>query len=270
MTSLLTAHGLSFAYRDRRILDDVSLAVEESEFVGLIGPNGSGKTTLLRVLLGFLSPTQGEVRLIGVPLDALTRREVALGLTIVQQDTRLDFAFTVREVVAMGRTPHLGRFTSETRIDKEAIRLAMQATETSGLAQRPVTELSGGERQRVHLARALAQNTQVILLDEPTANLDLAHQLEMLGLVRDLTRRGKAALAAIHDLALAARFCDRLLLLSGGKVVAAGPPADVVTESNLDRFFGLRGRVLRDEESGSLIVVPRSANQELRPVARST
>jgi iron complex transport system ATP-binding protein len=243
-------------------LDDVSLAIEAGEFVGLIGPNGSGKTTLLRVLLGFLSPAQGEVCLGGAPLHSFKRRAIAQRVTMVQQDTRIDYAFTARDVVAMGRTPYLGRFTPETPVDKQAIQRAMQATETTDFAERSVTNLSGGERQRVHLARALAQETQVILLDEPTANLDLAHQFEMLSLLRQVTRQGKAALAAIHDLALAARFCDRLLLLADGKIVAAGPPASVVTESNLARFFALRARVLNDKETGSLFIVPLSANDK--------
>jgi iron complex transport system ATP-binding protein len=258
MKALLTADNVSFAYHDRRVLQDVSLVIGAGEFVGVIGANGSGKTTLLRVLLGLLPTTTGEVRLGDAPLGTLTRREIALRAALVQQDTRIDSAFTGREIVAMGRTPYLGRFTPETLADKEAIKRAMSATETEDFAGRLVTELSGGERQRVQLARALAQDTEVMLLDEPTANLDLAHQFEALRLIRHVTRQGKAALAAIHDLSLAARFCDRLLLLSDGNIVAAGEPADVVTESNLARFFALRARVRRDEETG-LAIFPLGA-----------
>ncbi len=258
MNALLTAQNLSFAYDGPPILQGVSLAVEAGEFVGLIGANGSGKTTLLRALLGLL-PAAGEVRLCGDPLKTLGRREIARRATLVPQDTRVDFAFTAREIVAMGRTPYLGRFTPESAADKEAIDRAMRATDTEGFCARPVTELSGGERQRVHLARALAQETRIILLDEPTANLDLTHQFEALELVREFTQAGGAALAAIHDLSLAARFCDRLLLLSGGQIVAAGPPAEVITESNLARHFALRARVRRDDETGSLIVYPLGA-----------
>ena len=255
MSALLTVQNLSFAYDGRPVLKGVSLAVEAGEFVGLIGANGSGKTTLLRVLLGLL-PTSGEVKLCDEPLKSLDRREIAVRATMVSQDTRVDFAFTAREIVAMGRTPYLGRFTPESASDKEAIARAMRETGTEDFAERPVTELSGGERQRVHLARALAQETRVVLLDEPTANLDLAHQFEALQLVREFTRAGGGALAAIHDLALAARFCDRLLLLSEGQIVAAGRPAEVITESNLALHFALRARVRRDEEMGSLIVHP--------------
>ena len=265
---LLTADGISFAYDDRRILQDVSLVVGAGEFVGLIGANGSGKTTLLRVLLGLLAPKTGAVRLCDAPLVSLTRREIALRATMVQQDTRIDFAFTGREIVAMGRTPHLGRFAPESSADKEAINSAMRATETENLAARFVTELSGGERQRIHLARALAQDAEVILLDEPTANLDLAHQFEALRLIMKVTRRGKAALAAIHDLALAARFCDRLLLLSDGRIVAAGRPAEVITESNLERFLDLRARVRYDKESGELLISPFGSAGKCQPWER--
>lgn len=256
MSALLTAREISFAYNGRRVLNGVSLDVSAGEFVGLIGANGSGKTTLLRVLLGLLTAAAGDVTLCDYALASLGRREIARRATLVQQDTRVDFAFTAREIVAMGRTPYLGRFTPEGEADRAAIERAMRETETDSFASRPVTELSGGERQRVHLARALAQETRVILLDEPTANLDLTHQFEALQLVRDFTRAGRAALAAIHDLSLAARFCDRLLLLSEGRIAADGPPVEVINESNLARHFGLRARVKRDEETDSLIVYP--------------
>jgi iron complex transport system ATP-binding protein len=255
MGALLEAQNISFAYDGRPVLKGISMAVEAGEFVGLIGANGSGKTTLLRALLGLLKAS-GEVRLCGDSLWTLSRQEIARRATMVHQDTRVDFALTSRDIVAMGRTPYLGRFKPEGGADREAIARAMRETGTTELAERPVTELSGGERQRVHLARALAQETRVILLDEPTANLDLAHQFEALELVRGFTGAGGAALAAIHDLTLASRFCDRLLLLSEGKIVAAGSPAEVITESNLACHFALRARVRRDEETGSLIVYP--------------
>jgi cobalamin transport system ATP-binding protein len=259
MGALLTAKNISFAYDGRPVLKKVSLAVEAGEFVGLIGANGSGKTTLLRALLGLLKAS-GEARLCGDSLWTLDRQEIARRATMVHQDTRVDFAFTSRDIVAMGRTPYLGRFKPEGASDKEAIARAMRETGTTELAERPVTELSGGERQRVHLARALAQETLVILLDEPTANLDLAHQFEALELVRGFTRAGGAALAAIHDLTLASRFCDRLLLLSGGEIVAAGAPAVVITEENLEKHFALRARVKRDDETGAMIIHPLAAS----------
>jgi iron complex transport system ATP-binding protein len=259
MSALLTAQNISFAYDGWPVLKEVSLVVEAGEFVGLIGANGSGKTTLLRALLGLVKAS-GETRLCGDSLWTLDRQEIARRATMVHQDTRVDFAFTSRDIVAMGRTPYLGRFKPEGADDKDAIARAMRETGTTALAERPVTELSGGERQRVHLARALAQETRVILLDEPTANLDLAHQFEALELVRGFTRAGGAALAAIHDLTLASRFCDRLLLLSGGEIVAAGAPAVVITEESLEKHFALRARVKRDDETGAMIVHPLAAS----------
>jgi iron complex transport system ATP-binding protein len=262
MSVLLAAKNLSFAYDRRPILERVSLTVNAGEFVGLIGANGSGKTTLLRILLGLLPVTTGEIHLCEAALTAINRREIATYATIVQQDTRIDFAFTAREVVAMGRTPYLKRFTPEQPADKIAIEQAMYKTETDVFAERSAMELSGGERQRVHLARAIAQETRIILLDEPTANLDLTHQFEALQLVKDFAHAGGAALAAIHDLSLAARFCDRLLLLSQGQIVASGSPAEIINESNLLRHFALRARVWRDEETESLMVYPLGSSRK--------
>lgn len=257
MSDLLAADGVSFAYDNRRILENVSLAVKAGEFVGLIGANGSGKTTLLRILLKLLPAQSGEVFLSGDSIADLSRREIARRATLVRQETTIDFDFTVREIVAMGRTPYLGRFTPEKPADRAAIANALRWTETEQFANRFVTELSGGERQRVHIARAVAQETPLVLLDEPTSNLDLTHQFDALQLIKNLTRNGvKAALAAIHDLSLAARFCDRLLLLSNGRIAASGKPFDVITETNLFNHFGLRARVKQDEETGSLIVFP--------------
>ena len=260
MSDLLTANEISFDYESRRVLEKVSLSIQAGEFVGLIGANGSGKTTLLRILLGLLPAQSGEVFLGVDSIKSLSRREIARRATLVQQDTTIDFDFTAREIVAMGRTPYLGRFTPEKSADREAIANAMRATETEGFANRFVTELSGGERQRVHIARAVAQETPLVLLDEPTSNLDLTHQFDALQLIKNLTRAGKAALAAIHDLSLAWRFCDRLLLLSNGRIVAGGKPFEVITETNLLDHFGLRARVGRDEETGSLIVSPLGAD----------
>lgn len=254
--AMLTAKNLLFAYDERRVLDDLSLTIERGKFVGLIGANGSGKTTLMRSLLGFLPVQAGEVCLKGDSIENLSRREIAVRATLVQQDTRIDFDFTAREIVAMGRTPYLGRFTPEREADKEIINRAMRETETEGFAERLVTELSGGERQRVHLARAIAQETDLILLDEPTANLDLTHQFEALQLIKKLTLAGKTALAAIHDLSLATRFCDRIILISDGKIAADGTPERVVTEENLLQYFALRARIRADEESGGLIIYP--------------
>ncbi|MGH8577003.1 MAG: ABC transporter ATP-binding protein [Gammaproteobacteria bacterium] len=257
--ALLEADRISFAYNGRPVVEDVSVALRPGEFVGLVGPNGSGKTTLLRLLLSLLRPDSGEVRLQGDALRGLARSEIARRAAFVPQDTAIEFAFTVLEVVAMGRNPHLGRFQPPRPHDLEAIRAALHATGTEAFAERTVNALSGGERQRVVIARAIAQEGRVLVLDEPTANLDLARQLEILGLVRELVSTGRAAVAAIHDLSLAARYCGRIIMLSHGHVVADGPPEEVVTPANLSKYFGVRAEVRRDAESGLLVVIPRES-----------
>jgi iron complex transport system ATP-binding protein len=186
----------------------------------------------------------------------MTRNEVAKKITLVPQDTFVDFPFRAREIVAMGRTPYLGRFRPEGVADKAAIKYALEVTETECFAERPVTELSGGERQRIILARAIAQETRIMLLDEPTSNLDVGHQLQVLGLIRSLARQGRCALAALHDLSLAARFCDRILLLSNGALVADSTASEVMTEENLARYFGISVQIKRDEKNGELIIWP--------------
>lgn len=256
MAPLLDARGVSFAYNTRAILRDLSLSVNENEVVGLVGPNGVGKTTLLRIILGLLRPHAGRVALCGAEVTALRRREIALRVAFVPQDSRIDFAFTVREVVAMGRNPYLGRFRPEGAHDLDAVQQALEQTETAALAERAADTLSGGEQQRVLVARALAQETPIILLDEPTANLDLAHQLEVMTLVRRLAGGGRCALAAIHDLSLASRYCDRIVVLYDGAIAADGPPTEVLTPANLARFFGVQADIRPAAAGRGLTVVP--------------
>jgi iron complex transport system ATP-binding protein len=251
----LEARELVFSYDEHRVLDGVSLSLAAGELVGLVGPNGAGKTTLLHLLLGLLRPDGGTVAIDGVGPERMSRRGIAQRAALVPQQQPSEFAFTVRELVAMGRTPHLGRFEPERPQDAEAVRLALEATETEALAARWVAELSGGERQRVHLARAIAQETPMLLLDEPTANLDVAHQLTMLDLVRRQVQGGKSAILALHDLSLAARYSDRLLLLAERRIVASGAPRAVITEDNLARYFRIRAR-LEHDGTGGLVVVP--------------
>lgn len=258
MPALLEARDLTFAYQDRAVLSNVTFSIDAGEVVGLVGPNGSGKSTLLRLALGLLTADHGELRIVGTPIAALSRKALARHAAFVPQDTAMEIAFTVRDVVAMGRHPHLGRFQPATPADEAAIQWALAATAIQGLADRTLQELSGGERQRVILARALAQQATILLLDEPTANLDVAHQLEMLMLVRAVVQEGRSALIAIHDLALAARFCDRVIMLSEGTVVALGTPREVITEARLARYFRIQARVRWEPELGGLLVLPRA------------
>lgn len=267
-SALLRGEEIGFSYDGGPpVLHGVEVEVKEGEMVGLVGPNGSGKSTLLQVLAGLRRPRRGRVLLKGRDLAGLSRREAARWVTLVFQDTHVEFAFPVREVVAMGRYPHLGRFQAMGHQDREAVERALRLTALEQLADRPVNQLSGGERQRVHIARAVAQDTPVLLLDEPTSNLDLAHQIEVLELIRQSSREGRAVLASFHDLALATRSCDRLVMLAAGRVAATGSPEAVVTEEHLARHFGLRARVRRDPETGSLVVIPlaRTESVRLRP-----
>jgi iron complex transport system ATP-binding protein len=256
--TLVEVSGLAFSYGRRSVFRDVGFSIARGELVALCGPNGAGKSTLLRLLLGLHAPSAGRVTLAGAPLASLDRRQVARQAALLPQDAPSDLPLTVREAVALGRLPHLGRFEPETDADLAAVDRALKATDTSALADRPVTELSGGERHRVHLARALAQEAPLLLLDEPIAGLDLAHQLTAMALLRATVDRGHAALVAVHDLSLAARSCDRMLLLADGALRADAPPVEVLTPQNLERYFAVRAEV-RLDPAGRPLVIPLEA-----------
>jgi iron complex transport system ATP-binding protein len=255
VTALLAARDVTFGYPGREVLRGVSLTLRAGELVALCGPNGAGKSTLLRVLLGLHAPRAGAVELGGAPVTSLGRREIARRAALLPQESPPEVPLTVREVVALGRLPHLGRFEPERAEDLRAVDAALAATDTTAFADRPMTELSGGERHRVHLARALAQGAPVLLLDEPIAGLDLAHQLQALALLRATVDEGRGAIVALHELSLAARACDRILLLAEGAVAADAPPADVLTPEMLERVFGVRAEV-RADEAGRPFVIP--------------
>lgn len=246
------AQAVSFAVEAKTLLDRVDVRAEQGQFVGLIGANGAGKSTLLRTLSGVLRGQQGSVWLEGSDLQSMPARDVAAMLAIVPQIAPYTQGFTAFELVLMGRYPHLGRFQIEGDTDDRIARDAMRLTETEPFASRTLDTLSGGERQRVFLARALAQQPRILLLDEPTSNLDILHQLTILGLVRKLVDNGLTAIAAIHDLNLAARYCDRLVLLSKGGVVTEGPPEAVLKADTIESAFGVRSAVYRDPVTGAL------------------
>ena len=251
--SLLDVTELGVRFGARAVLSGVSLRLAPGELVGLVGPNGAGKTTLLRAIAGMLPSASGRAVLEGRPLDLLDPARIARVIAQVPQSTAIDFGFACLEVVLMGRNPHLGRFELEGPDDHRIAAEAMSDTDTARLASRPITLVSGGERQRVLAARALAQQPKLLLLDEPTANLDVLHQLQLLDLVRRLVReQGLAALAAIHDLELAARYCDRLLLLKDGRTIAEGAPAEVLTSERMAEAFGVRAIVRPEPLTGGL------------------
>ncbi|WP_058365890.1 ATP-binding cassette domain-containing protein [Haloparvum sedimenti] len=252
----LGAENLTVSLGGVEVLSGVDLAVEPGELVGLVGPNGAGKTTLLRALRGSLDLDAGTARVGGDPVADLPAKEVARRVASVPQDATPSFEFTVEQVVEMGRTPHRSRFSGPDAADAAAVEEALDRTAVAQFADRPVTAVSGGERQRVLLARALAQSTPALLLDEPTAGLDVNHAVRTLELVSELVAEGKAALAAIHDLDLAARYCDRIVVLSDGAVLAAGPPEGVLTRGSIREAFDARAAITEDAATGAPRVTP--------------
>ncbi|WP_313692243.1 heme ABC transporter ATP-binding protein [Halorarum halobium] len=258
---MIRARDVSVELGGERVLSSVSLSAESGELVGLVGPNGAGKTTLLSTLNGTLSPESGGVEINGTDVATLSAREVARRVATVPQDTSLSFEFTVEEAVEMGRTPYVSRFGRTTPADRDAVRTAMERAQVAEFAERAVTTLSGGEKQRLLFARALAQETPALLLDEPTASLDINHQLRTFRLVEDAVADGKAALAAIHDLNLAARFCDRLVLLAGGEVRAEGSPEAVLGDDALAAAFGVETVLNRDPAVDAPLVTALSEGE---------
>jgi iron complex transport system ATP-binding protein len=254
----LAARDLVFAYGPTPVLNGVSLAVGRGRLVNVLGPNGSGKTTLVRILVGLLAPAAGDVRLGGVRLADCPREALARRVAYVPQETPATAGFTVLETVLLGRSPHTGALGFEAAGDWAAARQALRMTETEAFTERSLEELSGGERQRVILARALAQEPELVLLDEPTSFLDIKHQHAIYGLLRRLVgERNLTVLCVSHDLNLAAAYADDLVLLDHGRVAAAGRPADVLRREVLSPVYEIPVEVRTDEVTGRPYVLPR-------------
>jgi len=259
---MLKAFDLSFSFARRyasgpRVIDGVSLDVECGTVVGLLGPNGSGKTTLLRILAGVLPPQSGRVLIDGRPIEQLTRRELARRIAVVPQETHSTFDFSVIDMVLMGRYPHLGPFELEGAADQEIARDSLAATGTAALETRRFGTLSGGEKQRVVIAGALAQASDMLLLDEPTTALDLGYQLEITALLRRLnTERGVTMIVSTHDLNLAAALCERIVLLRQGRVIAHGTTKETLTAENIRALYDVDADVQFHPLAGHLTVVP--------------
>jgi iron complex transport system ATP-binding protein len=253
----LRLRDVHFSYGGPEVLAGIDLEVDAGELVAVLGPNGAGKTTLVRIATGGLAPSRGSVSLFGNPLGELPRRERARRVAVVPQESRAVFDFTVREIVRMGRAPHLGLLGIEGPADRDAAEEAMRETDLLELADHRMAELSGGEKQRVLIARALAQGSPLLLLDEPTAYLDIRHRLEVYRLARDLrASRGLTVLSVSHDINLAARFCPRVVLLHRGRVLADGPASEVITSGSLREVYGTEVRVLPDPDRGNPVVLP--------------
>jgi iron complex transport system ATP-binding protein len=253
---IVAISGIDFAYGPDPALAGVSFAARGGEFVGLVGPNGAGKSTLLRLVAGLAAPARGTVRLAGLDPHAAPRREVARVCAVVPQEPRVEWPFTVRDVVMMGRAARQGLLALPGRFDHGAVAGALEACDLAHLADRRVDALSGGERRRVFFARALAQEPRVLLLDEPTAFLDLGHQVAAMRMAQLAARGGLCVVAVLHDLNLAAAACDRVVVLSRGRVVADGAPGEVLTEARVREVWSTPVWRGQNAATGAPIVLP--------------
>ena len=254
----LVMQDLTFAYPGSQpILRGVNLTVVAGDLLALVGANGAGKSTLLSLATGYRTPSGGEVLFDDLPVASLPPQAIAKRVACLEQDRHTTLDFTVREVVAMGRIPHRGRFARETSHDRQSVDEAMELTETAGLAGRSVHSLSGGERQRVYLATALAQDPEALLLDEPTTHFDIRYQMELMEIIAERACSGLAVVVAVHDLNTAAAYAHRIALLQDGRIAADGSPADVLTETAIADAFHARVSVRRDPDTGHVTVIPR-------------
>ncbi|WP_030610019.1 ABC transporter ATP-binding protein [Streptomyces sclerotialus] len=255
--SRLTARGLTLAYEDRTVVDGLHLDVPHGAVTIIVGPNACGKSTLLRALGRLLKPRAGAVLLDGTDLARIPTKKIAQSVGLLPQTPVAPEAITVADLVARGRQPHQHWWQQWSEADERAVTEAMARTDVADLADRPVDELSGGQRQRVWIAMALAQETDLLLLDEPTTYLDISHQVEVLDLVRQLNHeRGRTVVAVLHDLNQAARYADHLVAMKAGRIIAQGPPAETVTADLVRDVFGLDSVVVPDPVTGSPLVVP--------------
>jgi len=241
MTKAVEIKNLSFSYKNTRVLTNLSFSVPEGDFFIIIGPNGSGKTTLMKAVSGILKPQEGKLKILNLPFSDYTRKSLAKTIALVPQLISVDFPFTVTELVLMGRSPHLNMLGLEQEKDLKIANRAMAFTEVEHLAHRKLDQLSGGECQRVFIARAICQEPKIILLDEPTASLDLAHQMKVMDLMEKLkNERGTTIIMVSHDVNLAAMYSDRLLLLKDGEIAGLGNPDEILTLDLLKKTYDCR------------------------------
>jgi len=262
-SATLSAEALTLAYDKRIIIEGLDLEVPSGQVTAIVGPNGCGKSTLLRGLSRLLAPKDGRVLLDGNVIGELPTKEVAKRLGLLPQQPIVPEGITVAELVERGRHPHHGLFKQWSREDESIVARALEVTELVHLAGVPVDSLSGGQRQRAWIAMALAQRTPVLLLDEPTSFLDIAHQIDVLELVRDLNAtEGTTVVMVMHDLAMAARYSDHLVAMCDGAIVAEGPPAQIVTPEVIESVFGIAASVVADPTTGDPVVIPHRRKRE--------
>ncbi|MBU5425888.1 heme ABC transporter ATP-binding protein [Tissierella pigra] len=253
----LEVKDLSFSYGKKAVLKNISLNIEKGNFISIIGPNGSGKSTLLKNLNNLYKPDNGSIFLDGLNIKKVKPRELAMKIALVPQNTVIDYDFTVEDIVLMGRHPYKGRFQKEDESDYRIVNEAMEMTNTLYLKDRIITEISGGERQRVIIAKALAQNPSIILLDEPTSHLDINHQIEILNLLRKLNQeKGTTIVVVIHDINLASRYSDEIILIKDGQIKATGSPQKVITKENIEFAYNINVEIDMNKYSNSLYLTP--------------
>ncbi|MBN6052790.1 ABC transporter ATP-binding protein [Nonomuraea sp. RK-328] len=261
----LSGTGLTLAYDQRVVAEDLDVTIPDESFTVIIGPNACGKSTLLRALARMLKPRKGAVHLDGSVITSLPSKEVARRLGLLPQSSIVPDGITVADLVARGRYPHQRLMRQWSRADETAVAEAMHATDVAELADRIVDELSGGQRQRVWLAMALAQETPILLLDEPTTFLDISHQIEVLDLCADLHEAGRTMVAVLHDLNQACRYATHLVVMRDGRIVAEGDPSAIVTPELVERVFDLRCEIIADPQSGTPLVIPEARRRASAP-----
>ena len=262
---ILQVDNLSFRYGRRWVLENLSFSVATGDFVGIVGPNGIGKTTLLKLLYRLMAPQRGRIVVDGTNLAAMTRGDISRKIAVVSQETQINFPFSALEVVLMGRSPHLKGLQFEGQRDFDAARKAMELTDTLHVAHRPFKEISGGEKQRIFIARALAQETDMVLLDEPTANLDIRHQIQFYDLMTRLNEeKGIAVVTVSHDINLASEFCKTVLLLHQSRIFGFGEPHVVITKKNIETVYDTPVLVDQNPETGAPRVTLLRRNRPAR------
>lgn len=260
MKSVIRASQLVFGYKDQSVLNQLNMDIPEGVFTAIVGPNGCGKTTFVKQLIKSLKPQSGELSLFDKPLSNYSHKALGKVIAYVPQATQIGFDFTVEEVVMMGRYPHLRRFQAESQRDKDIAAEAMKATGVWHLRHELANELSGGEQQRVIVAKALAQEPQVLILDEPISHLDLHHQVELMSLIRRLPReKGITVVAIIHDLNLAMDYSDHVVMMQQGRVAYAGPPTETISEASIKSIYNLEVCLIENPITGNPHVIPRKA-----------
>ena len=255
---MIKVDNASFAYKTQPVINEVSMEIIKGEILGIIGPNGSGKSTLLKLLNGILKPKIGEISFYGSALENIKRKELARSMAWVPQESQLIFPFKVMEIVMMGRHPYLNPLVFEGENDRRIVHDAFSKTGTESFINRLFNEISVGEKQRVMIASAIAQEPEIMLLDEPTSSLDIKYQIEILNILKQLNLKGGLTLVlAMHDLHLASKYCNRLILLDGGRIVKDGPPNHVLEKDVLETVYGVKVKILRDKDDDSLIIYPQ-------------